>query len=56
MSHHENTESPAAGQNDDVQIGNTVDIYRPKTWEQLEGHDTSSAMQAATVCRDQLPL
>jgi hypothetical protein len=40
---------------DDVQMSNTMDIYRPKTWEQLEGYDTSSAMQAATVSRDQLP-
>jgi hypothetical protein len=35
-------------------MSNTIDIYRPKTWEQLEGHDTSS--QAVTVSRDQLPL
>jgi hypothetical protein len=56
MSHHEITESPDAGQNDNVQMSNTVDIYRPRTWEQLEGHGTSSAMQVTTVSRDQLPL
>jgi hypothetical protein len=72
MSHHRDTESPAAGrgnddptpqprdtespaaeQDGDVQMSNTVDIYRPRTWEQLEAHVTSS--QAATVDRDQLP-
>jgi hypothetical protein len=37
-------------------MSNTIDIYRPKTWEQLEGQDGSSATQAATVSRDQLPL
>jgi hypothetical protein len=37
MSHHRNTESPAPGQDDDFQMSNTIDIYRPKTWEQLEG-------------------
>jgi hypothetical protein len=56
MSHHRNTESPTAGQDDDVQMSNTVDIYRPRTWEQLEGHDSPSATQAAMVSRDQLPL
>jgi hypothetical protein len=56
MSHHRNTESPAAGQDDDVQTSNTVDIYRPRTWEQLEGQDGPSATQAAMVSRDQLPL
>jgi hypothetical protein len=55
MSHHENTKPPMVEQDDDVQMSNTVDIYHPKTWEQLEGYDTSSAMQAATVSRDQLP-
>jgi hypothetical protein len=34
-------------------MSNTVNIYCPKTWEQLKGYDTSS--QAATVDRDQLP-
>jgi hypothetical protein len=43
MSHHRDTESPTAGQDDDVQMSNTIDIYRPKTWEQLEGqHGPSS--------------
>jgi hypothetical protein len=36
-------------------MSDTVDIYHPKTWEQLEGHDTSAAMQAVTVSKDQLP-
>jgi hypothetical protein len=56
MSHPRDTKSPAAEQDDDVQMSNTIDIYRPKTWEQLEGQDGSSAIQAATVSRDQLPL
>jgi hypothetical protein len=56
MSHYKNTESPTARQDDDVQMSNSIDIYHPKTWEQLEGQDSSSAIQAATVSRDQLPL
>jgi hypothetical protein len=55
MSQPQDTEPPTAEQDDDVQMSNMVDIYRPKTWEQLEGHDTSTAMQAATVSKDQLP-
>jgi hypothetical protein len=55
MSQPQDTEPPTAEQDDDVQMSNTMDIYRPKTWEQLEGHDTCSAMQAAMVSRDQLP-
>jgi hypothetical protein len=55
MPQPQDTEPPTAEQDDDVQMSNTVDIYHPKTWEQLEGHDTSSAMQAVTVSRDQLP-
>jgi hypothetical protein len=55
MAQPQDTEPATAEPDNDVQMSNTVDIYRPKTWEQLEGHDTSSAMQAATVSRDQLP-
>jgi hypothetical protein len=56
MTHYRNTKSPAPRQDDDVQMSNTIDIYYPKTWEQLEGQDGSSATQVATVSRDQLPL
>jgi hypothetical protein len=70
MSHHENaagqdndvqmsqpqiTESPAPGQDGDIQMSNTIAIYRPKTWEQLEGQDKSPVTQAATVNKDQIP-
>jgi hypothetical protein len=55
MAQPQDTEPPMAEPDDDVQMSNTMDIYRPKTWEQLEGHDTSSAMQVATVSRDQRP-
>jgi hypothetical protein len=55
MSHHQITESPALEQDNDVQISNTIDIYRPKTWEQLEGQEKSPATQAATINKDQLP-
>jgi hypothetical protein len=55
MAYPQDTEPPTAEPDDDVQMSNTMDIYHPKTWEQLEGHDTSLAMQAATVSRDQLP-
>jgi hypothetical protein len=53
MSHYRDTESPAAEQDGDVQMSNTVDIYHPRTGEQLKGYNTSS--QVATVDRDQLP-
>jgi hypothetical protein len=55
MSHHRDTESPTAGPAEDVQMGNTVDIYRPKTWEQLEAQRAPSITEAATVNKDQLP-
>jgi hypothetical protein len=55
LSQPQDTKPPPADQDDDVQMSNTVDIYHPKTWEQLEGQDTSAAMQAAIVSRDQLP-
>jgi hypothetical protein len=55
MSHREITESPAADQAEDVQMGNTVDIYRPKTWEQLQAQKAPSITQSATVSKDQLP-
>jgi hypothetical protein len=55
MAQPQDTEPPMAELDDDVQMSNTVDIYSPKTWEQLEGQDTSAAMQAVTVSRDQLP-
>jgi hypothetical protein len=52
MSYHRNTKSPTAGQDNDVQMSNTIDIYHPRTWEQLEGQDSPSAMQTAIVSRD----
>jgi hypothetical protein len=70
MSHHENAagqdndvqmsqpqiaDSPAPRQDEDVQMSNTIAIYHPKTWEQLEGQDKSPVMQAATVNKDQIP-
>jgi hypothetical protein len=55
MSHHRDTESPTAGPAEDVQMGNTVDIYRPRTWEQLEEQRAPSVTEAATVSKDQLP-
>jgi hypothetical protein len=55
MSHREITESPAADQAEDVLMGNTVDIYRPKTWEQLQAQKAPSSTQSATVSKDQLP-
>jgi hypothetical protein len=55
MAQPQDTEPPTAEPDNDVQMSNTVDIYHSKTWEQLEGHDTSSAMQVAIVSRDQLP-
>jgi hypothetical protein len=55
MSHREITESPAAEQAEDIQMGNTVDIYRPKTWEQLQAQKAPSSTESATVSKDQLP-
>jgi hypothetical protein len=55
MAQPQDTEPPMAEPDNDVQISNTIDIYCPKMWEQLEGHDTSSAIQVARVSRDQLP-
>jgi hypothetical protein len=55
MAQAQDIEPPTAEPDDDIQMSNTVDIYRPKTWEQLEGNDTSSAKQVATVSKDQLP-
>jgi hypothetical protein len=52
MSHREITKSPAADQAEDVQMGNTVDIYRPKTWEQLQAQKAPSITQSATVSKD----
>jgi hypothetical protein len=55
MSHHRDTESPTTGPAEDVQMGNTVDIYRPRTWEQLEEQRAPSVTEAATISKDQLP-
>jgi hypothetical protein len=55
MSHREITESPAVDPAEDVQMGNTVDIYRPRTWEQLEEQRAPTITEAATVSKDQLP-
>jgi hypothetical protein len=33
MSHHQDTKSPTASPAEDIQMGNTIDIYHPETWE-----------------------
>jgi hypothetical protein len=36
-------------------MGITINIYHPKTWEQLEAQQAPSITEAATVNMDQLP-